>query len=275
MVQIDAKRIKTVRCSDLDCELPDHYHMTGNSFMPVVSAKLVVTALPVILCNVVAIFSQYSFFYAHLPKWGVAGAILFASALESIAVFLAYMAHQALLSNDASLKLRLGSYLVGGTIGLINYSHFAVNLHPTVEAVSVGILSAASAPLWGIYSRRVSRDALMVTGAIEGHAVRLGSARWTFHPVISFKVLRLAVWNNPSATPTEAIADWDETQNNISRGHANVKLCACNCGLTLRPGTNRNYIRGHKPKPEVSTNGHFDPVSELESVNGSHPKSGW
>lgn len=242
--------------------------------------KLAITALPVVLCNAVAIISQFSFFHAHLPKWGILGAVLFAAALESIAVFLAYMAHQALLSNDASLRLRLGSYAVGIAIGAINYSHFSVNGHPTVEAVSVGLLSAASAPLWGIYSRRVSRDALMASGAIEGHAVRLGSARWTFHPVHSYQVLRAAVWSYPDALPTVAIEKWEDSREDkpVKRArHAGNEselgpLCSDGCGERLPAGSTRKYKRNHKPV-ESATNGqtHIDDediTQIMESVSG-------
>src|SRR6185437_1956587 len=212
--------------------------------------------IPVILCNIVAIISQYSFFRFHLPGWGPLGAALFAGALESIAAFLAFSAHQALLSNDASLRLRLGSYAVGIAIGIINYSHFSVNGRPTVEAVSVGLLSAASAPLWGIYSRRVSRDALMERGAIEGHAVRLGSARWLFHPVKSVQVLSAAVWSFPDATPTVAIETWEHSQQprQVNRPkHASGEagpLCGCGCGENLPAGSTRTYKRNHAPKSE-------------------------
>jgi hypothetical protein len=248
-----------------------------------INPKLVVTALPVVLCNAVAVISQYSFFHSHLPRWGNVGAVLFAAALESIAVFLAYMAHQALLSNDASLRLRLGSYAVGLAIGAINYSHFAVNLRPTVEAVSVGILSAASAPLWGIYSRRVSRDALMERGAIEDHAVRLGSARWTFHPVKSLKVLSAAVWSFPDATPTEAIETWEQSRevNPVKRArHAGNDselgpLCKGGCGERLPARSNRDYKRGHANGCPDKIDRELADMRPLESANGTRPKSSW
>jgi hypothetical protein len=53
-----------------------------------------------------------------------------------------------------------------------------------------------------VHSRRVSRDALKADNQIEPHAVRLGMTRWAWHPVLSYRVMRLATWeggNRPKA----------------------------------------------------------------------------
>src|SRR6266581_1360649 len=159
--------------------------------------RAIVTAVPIVLCNTVAVIAQYQFFHAALKHWDTLGAVLFAVSLESISVFLAYFAHQALVSNDAALRLRFGSYGMGILIGAINFSHYAPDWRMNAEALSVGLLSAWSPVGWGIYSRRVSRDTLMQRGAVEAHSVRLGSVRWLFHPVKSYRVFRVTVWDNP------------------------------------------------------------------------------
>lgn len=177
--------------------------------------RAIITAVPIVLCNTVAITAQYQFFHAALKHWDTLGAVLFAVSLESISVFLAYFAHQALVSNDAALRLRLGSYGMGILIGMINFSHYAPGWHVNAEALSVGLLSAWSPVGWGIYSRRVSRDVLMQRGAVEAHSVRLGSVRWTFHPVKSLRVFSATVWDNPRATPVEAIAAYENRRSAV------------------------------------------------------------
>jgi hypothetical protein len=173
------------------------------------TGRMLVTAFPIIICNLVAVLAQYSFFRANLPDWGTLGAGLFATALESIAIFLAYMGHEALKANDSALRLRLASYLMGMGIGAINASHFIRHGTLTVEAVSVGLLSASSAPLWGIYSRRNSRDMLKTLGLIEDHAIRLGGTRWMMHPIRSMRLYWLVTWEGINTIPEAMTAYGD------------------------------------------------------------------
>lgn len=166
--------------------------------------RTIITAVPLILVNCTAFAGQLAFLRDHL-SWNLAGDIIFASSLESCAIFVAYMAHAALLSGDSATRLRLASYGLGLTIGAMNASHYIRNGHITFAAVALGLMSSSSPFLWGIFSRRQSRDALMSSGMIEGHAVRLGFTRWLFHPVRSFRVFSRATWTGEN-DPVEAIA---------------------------------------------------------------------
>jgi hypothetical protein len=151
-------------------------------------------AIPIILVNAVAVIGQLAFLRDHLA-WGLPGDILFAAALESIAIYLAYQAHLALISDDSALRLRLASYLFGAGIGVMNYSHYAgPHWRPTFTAVAVGMMSASSPWLWAIHSRRQSRDGLMARGLIESRALRLGATRWLWHPKRSAHVMWVATW---------------------------------------------------------------------------------
>jgi hypothetical protein len=115
--------------------------------------------------------------------------------LESIAVYLSYHAHIAQLANDSATRLRLAAGLFGAVMGAMNYSHYmAANWRPTFAAIAFGLCSASSPWLWGIHSRRESRDSLMADGLIEPHAVRLGATRWTWHPIRSAQVMWYATW---------------------------------------------------------------------------------
>jgi hypothetical protein len=159
-------------------------------------------AVPLVLVNAVAFAGQLAFLRVHLP-WPLGGQVLVAVTLESVAVYLAWQAHLALAADDSALRLRLAAYAFALVIGVMNYSHYmAPHWRPTFAAVTFGLMSVSSPWLWSVHSRRVSRDALKADNQIEAHAVRLGMTRWTWHPVLSYRVMRLATWegeNRPRA----------------------------------------------------------------------------
>lgn len=167
-------------------------------------ASAALAAIPVVLVNVVAFAGQLAFLRQHLP-WGIAGQVLMAAALESVAIYLAAMAHASALANDSALRLRLAAYAFAGVIAVMNYSHYARGWRPTFPAVAVALCSAASPWLWGVYTRRVSRDRLLAAGLVEPHALRLGATRWAWHPAASARVMRAATWTGQT-DPVAAIA---------------------------------------------------------------------
>jgi hypothetical protein len=170
--------------------------------------RLAVAVVPVVLVNAVAFAGQLAFLRAHLP-WPLAGQLIMAAALESVAVYLAFHAHVAALANDSALRLRLASYGFAAVIGVMNYSHYAApRWRPTFAAVAVGLMSAASPWLWAVHSRRASRDQLLAAGLVEPHALRLGATRWLWHPVRSARVMYHATWAGVT-DPREAIAGQD------------------------------------------------------------------
>lgn len=170
----------------------------------------IVVAIPVVLVNAVAFSGQLAFLRTHLP-WPLAGQVMMAVALESIAVYLAYHAHVAQLANDSAMRLRLASYAFALVIAAMNYSHYADHWRPTFAAVALGLMSASSPWLWAIHSRRTSRDVLLAQGLVEHHALRLGSTRWTWHPLRSAKVMWLATWEGITS-PADALAAADARQ---------------------------------------------------------------
>jgi hypothetical protein len=172
--------------------------------------RLAMVAVPVVLVNAVAFSGQLAFLRDHLP-WSLAGQVMVAAALESVAVYLAYHAHVAQVSNDSSLRLRLASYLFALGIAAMNYSHYASYWRPTFPAVAFALMSASSPWLWAVHSRRTSRDTLLAQGQIDHHAVRLGATRWLWHPIRSAKVMWVATWEGIT-TPAEAIAAADAAE---------------------------------------------------------------
>lgn len=153
-----------------------------------------VAAFPICLVNGVAVIGQLSWAHDHLQAWHTAGQILFAFALESIALFLSYSAYLAEKENDSALRLKMASYMIGFGVGILNYNHFSNDWHPTAVAIVVGMMSSLSPMLWAVYSRRVSRPILAKNGLIDEHALRLGASRWFWHPIRSAQVMYMATW---------------------------------------------------------------------------------
>jgi hypothetical protein len=159
-------------------------------------------AVPVIAVNACAFIGQLGYWRAHLPP---SEQVLVAATLESIAIYLAWQAHLALLADDAALRLRLAAYGTAVVIGALNYAHYmAPHGRPTVPAVTFALMSVLSPWLWSVHSRRVSRDDLKARGLIEDHAVRLGATRWFFHAYRSLRVMFAATWAGENR-PAEAI----------------------------------------------------------------------
>jgi Protein of unknown function (DUF2637) len=172
--------------------------------------RLIITAIPLVICNLIAFTGQLSFIRDHM-SWPLIGDIGLAAGLESIALFLTFMAADALMAEDSAFRLRLGSYIVAGIVAALNYSHYADNGRPTFAAVATGLMSFMSPILWGIYSRRNSRDALKAKGLIESRAVKFGVNRWLWWPGRTFHVYRYAAWTG-EIQPAAAITQWETYQ---------------------------------------------------------------
>src|SRR5580693_6390374 len=69
----------------------------------------VVAAIPIIGVNATAFIGQFSFMREHITSWPLAGIILLSATIESIAIYLAFEAHEAMRKGDSSGALRMGS----------------------------------------------------------------------------------------------------------------------------------------------------------------------
>lgn len=168
-----------------------------------------IAAVPLIGVNAVAIYGQYGYLHDHLT-WPNLPIVGLAITIESIAVYLAYMAHKSLIALDTALRLRLAAYGFGILAGFMNLSHYSPNWHVTSAGIITGTLSASSPWLWGVYSRRQSRDILAEKGLIEPGAVKLGN-RWVVHPIWCIPVYRFAVWQG-IRSPSQAIDEYSESK---------------------------------------------------------------
>ena len=149
--------------------------------------------VPLVLVNAFAMYGQGQWALVHIAS-GLAIAGAFAVALESIAVYLAYEAHAALMAGDAALRLRLASYAAGMLVGGLNYEVHAPDWAPNPAAVTFAAMSAVSPWLWSIRSRSMHRDQLRSAGLIDPRSVRFSAARWLLYPVRTFRAFRRAVW---------------------------------------------------------------------------------
>lgn len=167
----------------------------------------VVAAIPVAAVNATAFVGQFAFIRSHVP-WILPGQILVAATLESVAVYLAWHAHIAQMANDSAFRLKIGAYSFALVMGSMNYSHYAVHWRPTFMAVGMLLMSSLSPWLWGVHTRRASRDELMARGLIEEHSVRLGVTRWAWHPLRAVRVMSWAAWHGVSE-PKRAIGHFE------------------------------------------------------------------
>lgn len=173
--------------------------------------------VPLLLVNSMAIWGQAGWALEHLTNANgvedLAVAVLFAAAVESIGIYLAWEAHEALMADQAAGLLRTGSYGVGLLVGALNYAHFAGDGYtPTPQAVTFGLLSAISPWLWAIRSRSLNRDRLAELGMVDERGLKLATNRKFWHPIKSLKVIRWAAWSGVTK-PVEAVAGWEASRS--------------------------------------------------------------
>jgi len=180
--------------------------------------RAVPLAVPLILVNAAAIWGQSGWAFEHIaptnwqPPARFALAVVFALAVESVGVYLAWEAHAALMADQAAGLLRLGSYGVGVLVGALNYAHFTGGGYaPTAQAVAFGLLSAISPWLWAIRSRSLNRGRLAELGLIDERGVKLSTSRKLWHPWRSVAVMSWAAWAGVTS-PSAAVAGWEDSR---------------------------------------------------------------
>lgn len=169
--------------------------------------------VPLILVNAAAVWGQAGWAYENITAGGWAGigiSVLFAAAVESIGIYLAWEAHESLMADQASAQLRVGSYAIGGLAGVLNFLHFSVQ--STATGIAFGCLSAVSPWLWAIWSRARNRGRLAELGLVDVRGVKLSTVRKVWHPVRSLRVMSWAAWEGVTS-PQEAVAGWTASQD--------------------------------------------------------------
>ena len=175
-----------------------------------------VLLLPLIFVNILALAGQIGFATDHLG-WNLPAAIMFGATLESIAVYIGWHAHQALLAGDSAIKLRSSSYLVGAIVGGLNYEHFMdPGGMPTVKSVVFGLMSLISPWLWAMHGRYANRKRLRELGLVDERAPHFAGGRWVHFPIQTWGALRWGIANNVQ-DPARA---WDGYQKARQEGKA-------------------------------------------------------
>jgi hypothetical protein len=152
--------------------------------------------LPLLFVNGFAVVGQAGFAHDRL-HWQLLAAAGFAGTLESIALYIGYHAHAALMAGDSATKLRLASYSVGAVIGGINYEHYAgPRGEPTAMAVIFGLLSLISPWLWAMHGRYKNRRRLEQLGLIDERAPHFSAAKWLHFPIQTWGALRYGIGHN-------------------------------------------------------------------------------
>lgn len=187
--------------------------------------KRVPFVVPLILVNIAGLVGQSIWTYQQLAKHfmtdhhGLAAvaAVLMGLAMESIAVYLAVQAHAAMMADQASGGLRMGSYAVGAVMAVINFNHFAsAPVDSVALGVMFGIASLTSPWLWAVDSKAAHRAQLAARGVVDPRGVKLSTVRKLWHPILSLKVVRWAAWAG-EVHPERAVAGWESERQSITQ----------------------------------------------------------
>lgn len=177
-----------------------------------VDARLL--AVPLVVANALAMLGQFLYAYDALRLFmpGLAATLVAAAAacaVESIALVLSAIAHEARMDGDASLPTRLAAYAIAAAAGAMNWAHWSAR----VEWLGwlFAAFSVASPWLWGIWSKAKHRAELRATGQVDKRAVRFSAARWVLHPSRTARVLWHASWDGVD-DPAEAIRRWEQAR---------------------------------------------------------------
>lgn len=148
--------------------------------------------------NAVAVVGQV--LALHAAGWPVWAALVGGCIIESVAVYVQWHAHVALVEDDSAVRLRFASYAIAGAVAWLNITH------NTVLPVLFGGCSLASPWLWAMYSRHVHRRQLRAAGLIDPRAPKFSALRWILHRRETWQALKWAVRHGEQAPGTAILA---------------------------------------------------------------------
>lgn len=178
--------------------------------------------VPLFLVNAAAVYGQVAYAYERIAPavWNTASklalAVMFAAAIESIAVYVGWHAHDALLqkATATAARLRRASYVLAAIVGAINYAHFADGLtNPTAASIAFGLLSLLSPWLWGLHTRRAQHVRLTREGAVDATGATFSGERHRMFPIRAYKARRWSVDNYV----TDPRAAWEGYKADLAR----------------------------------------------------------
>ncbi|WP_431976199.1 hypothetical protein [Micromonospora haikouensis] len=171
------------------------------------------TVGPLLVVNAATVGGQLAYAYDQTPAdWHPvargAVAVGVAVAAESVALYVGWHAHDALLqaAHTTATRLRRASYAIALVMAGVNYSHFAgEHLAPTALAVILGVLSSLSPWLWGLHTRRMQQVQLLRKSLVDETGAVFDPARRRAFPIRSWLARRWSIDNNVR----EPRAAWD------------------------------------------------------------------
>lgn len=152
--------------------------------------------------NAVAVLGQVEAFKGF--DWPLIQAIAVAAVVESIAIYVGWHAHVALVEGDSVMRLRLTSYAIAAGVGALNYHHYAPDWVPSEKAIMFGFASLLSPWLWAMHSRHQHRAQLRAAGLIDPRAPKFSALRWLLWRRETWAALRWAV-RHGEQSPSAAI----------------------------------------------------------------------
>ena len=176
-------------------------------------------------------------------------------------------------SNGAGAKLVV--LILASISAYLNSQHASI-LHLGIPAkVMYASPPIIAVVLFELNTRFEYRKALADAGRTVDPLPTFGTASWILHCAGAFMAVWRITGKRLECRTATAIAALEIESEAVISGPARKCPCSPDCTEMLPPDYKLEFKRGHKPKPEISNNGHFDRIPELESVNGNRPKSGW
>lgn len=160
------------------------------------------TLTPLLAVNSAAVYGQISYFFDEVAPalWLLPArlvlAVMLAAAVESIALYVGWHAHDALLLKHyaTASRLRRASYGIAVAVGWINYSHFVGEVtRPTAAGLVFGGLSLLSPWLWGLHTRREQQVQLAKEGLMDSQGAVFSPARWRNFPLRTWSARRFSI----------------------------------------------------------------------------------
>jgi hypothetical protein len=169
------------------------------------AVDIAIAAVPIVLLNALAVIGQTQWAHANL-HWNWPGRIVFAGALETIALSVLYRGHRSRIEGDSAILTRLFAYVIAGGSATINWQDHANHWAPTPAAFVFAGASVLSPILWDGYSKFAAREEMRRLGLLDKRAAKFSVGRWVTHPVRTRRALWYSIWYSEQS-PTVAIVD--------------------------------------------------------------------
>lgn len=173
-----------------------------------------VFATALVLITVAAVYGQIGYGIDHYTPGSVLNylpegaahlvarlivAVVIALAIESIANFVQYKAHEARLDRDPARAAMLSrsAYIIAGFVAFINYQHFCADgLAPTPAALVFAALSFLSPWLWSLRTRADEHKQRAADGTLDRAGAKFAAERWRQFPILTWRARRYSVMYN-------------------------------------------------------------------------------